>query len=128
MNSSSGRTLRETALESLPVLALLSENFISSWSLVKDLEDLKKQEEQVEHAKWATLHLAKYTFPVEMMIALPNGTVVHCINANDFLDATAVKAEDLTPDLPAEFLDPTSTTYLKFLKEGLQKAHTYLQA
>uniref|UniRef100_S4RML1 Selenoprotein N n=1 Tax=Petromyzon marinus TaxID=7757 RepID=S4RML1_PETMA len=106
----------------------MSENFISSWSLVKDLEDLKKQEEQAEHAKWATLHLAKYTFPVEMMIALPNGTVVHCINANDFLDATAVKAEDLTPDLPAEFLDPTSTTYLKFLKEGLQKAQTYLQA
>lgn len=34
----SGRTLRETALESTPVLALLNESFVSSWSLVADLK------------------------------------------------------------------------------------------
>lgn len=34
----SGRTLRETALESTPILALLNESFVSSWSLVADLK------------------------------------------------------------------------------------------
>jgi hypothetical protein len=37
----SGRTLRETVLESPPILALLNESFISTWSLVKELEDLQ---------------------------------------------------------------------------------------
>ncbi|KAJ7304322.1 hypothetical protein JRQ81_011869 [Phrynocephalus forsythii] len=37
----SGRTLRETVLESSPVLAFLNESFISTWSLVKELEDLQ---------------------------------------------------------------------------------------
>lgn len=37
----SGRTLRETVLESSPVLALLNESFVSSWSLVKELESLQ---------------------------------------------------------------------------------------
>jgi len=37
----SGRTLRETVLESSPILALLNESFISSWSLVKELEELQ---------------------------------------------------------------------------------------
>lgn len=37
----SGRTLRETVLESSPILTLLNESFISTWSLVKELEDLQ---------------------------------------------------------------------------------------
>lgn len=37
----SGRTLRETVLESSPILTLLNESFISSWSLVKELEELQ---------------------------------------------------------------------------------------
>lgn len=37
----SGRTLRETVLESSPVLALLNQSFISSWSLVRELENLQ---------------------------------------------------------------------------------------
>lgn len=37
----SGRTLRETVLESSPVLALLNESFVSSWSLVKELESMQ---------------------------------------------------------------------------------------
>lgn len=41
----SGRTLRETVLESSPVLALLNQSFISSWSLVKELENM-----QVRHS------------------------------------------------------------------------------
>lgn len=103
----SGRTLRETVLESSPVLALLNESFISTWSLVKELEDLRvsggwirtasweplgpcwgprsqgcaplspqNNRENPSHKKLAELHLEKYSFPVEMMICLPNGTVV----------------------------------------------------
>lgn len=41
----SGRTLRETVLESSPILALLNESFISTWSLVKELEDLQVSED-----------------------------------------------------------------------------------
>lgn len=40
-SAGSGRTLRETVLESSPVLALLNESFVSSWSLVKELESLQ---------------------------------------------------------------------------------------
>uniref|UniRef100_A0A8C9Q6D3 EF-hand domain-containing protein n=1 Tax=Spermophilus dauricus TaxID=99837 RepID=A0A8C9Q6D3_SPEDA len=74
--SCSGRTLRETVLESSPILALLNESFISTWSLVKELEDLQSNQENPSHRQLAGLHLEKYNFPVEMMICLPNGTVV----------------------------------------------------
>ncbi|MBN3321379.1 SELN protein, partial [Atractosteus spatula] len=66
---SSGRTLRETVLESSP-------SFISSWSLVKELEELRDDPQNPGLAQLAALHLEKYNFPVEMMICLPNGTVV----------------------------------------------------
>uniref|UniRef100_A0A8C4N505 Selenoprotein N n=1 Tax=Eptatretus burgeri TaxID=7764 RepID=A0A8C4N505_EPTBU len=121
--SCSGRTLRETALESEPVLALLAERFVSSWALVAELEILKKDNFM---SKLASMHLEKYTFPVEMMISLPNGTVVHSINANDFLDATAsgdpaIEANPLSMNIN----DPTTATYLKFLLHGVQNAEAY---
>ena len=34
----SGRTLRETALESLPIMKLLTSHFVSSWSLLEDVK------------------------------------------------------------------------------------------
>lgn len=43
----SGRTLRETVLESSPVLALLNQSFVSSWSLVKELEDMQVSERPI---------------------------------------------------------------------------------
>lgn len=96
----SGRTLRETVLESSPVLALLNQSFISSWSLVRELENMQvgqrssfaartseyqsfekhfsrqADEQNLSLSEKARLHLEKYSFPVEMMVALPNGTVV----------------------------------------------------
>lgn len=102
----SGRTLRETVLESSPVLALLNESFVSSWSLVKELESMQvkipfkcrvfhnlfvvsvfrvffplKQADEQNHvlSEKARLHLEKYSFPVEMMVALPNGTIVNIL-------------------------------------------------
>ena len=36
----------------------------------------QNSQENPAHKKLAGLHLEKYSFPVEMMICLPNGTVV----------------------------------------------------
>uniref|UniRef100_A0A7N8Y2R3 Selenoprotein N n=1 Tax=Mastacembelus armatus TaxID=205130 RepID=A0A7N8Y2R3_9TELE len=76
----------------------------------------------------ARLHLEKYSFPVEMMVALPNGTIVHHINANFFLDQTAMKPEEegATFSFSGGFEDPSTSTYIAFLKEGLEKAKEYL--
>ncbi|RLV88894.1 hypothetical protein DV515_00015177 [Chloebia gouldiae] len=126
----SGRTLRETVLESSPILALLNESFISSWSLVKELEELQSNRENEFYSKLAKLHLEKYNFPVEMIICLPNGTVIHHINANYFLDITSMKPEDVESSIfsfSTNFEDPSTATYLQFLKEGLHRAKPYLQ-
>uniref|UniRef100_A0A8D3BED6 Selenoprotein N n=1 Tax=Scophthalmus maximus TaxID=52904 RepID=A0A8D3BED6_SCOMX len=126
--SCSGRTLRETVLESSPVLALLNQSFISSWSLVKELENMQADEQNTVLSEKARLHLERYNFPVEMMVALPNGTIVHHINANFFLDQTAMKPEEegATFSFSAGFEDPSTSTYISFLKEGLEKAKEYL--
>lgn len=104
----------------------------------------------------ARLHLDKYTFPVEMMVALPNGTIVnnathdapdrmsqmslkcshlqvHHINANFFLDQTSMKPDDgeeqdgTTFSFSGGFEDPSTSTYISFLKEGLERAKQYLE-
>ncbi|TKC44135.1 hypothetical protein EI555_017387, partial [Monodon monoceros] len=114
-----------------PILTLLNESFISTWSLVKDLEDLQNNQENPSHRKLASLHLEKYSFPVEMMICLPNGTVVHHINANYFLDITSVKPEDIENNVfsfSSTFEDPSTATYMQFLKEGLRRGLPLLQA
>uniref|UniRef100_M4A024 Selenoprotein N n=1 Tax=Xiphophorus maculatus TaxID=8083 RepID=M4A024_XIPMA len=126
--SCSGRTLRETVLESSPVLALLNQSFISSWSLVKELENMQADKQNPALSEKAQLHLEKYSFPVEMLVALPNGTIVHHINANYFLDQTAMKPEDegATFSFSGGFEDPSTSTYISFLKEGLEKAKDYI--
>ncbi|TRY83438.1 hypothetical protein DNTS_016194 [Danionella cerebrum] len=125
----SGRTLRETVLESSPVLALLNQSFISSWSLVKELEDLQGDEKNLDLSEKARLHLEKYTFPVQMMVVLPNGTVIHHINANNFLDQTSMKPEDgPAVSFSPGFEDPSTSTYIHFLQEGLEKAKLFLES
>lgn len=110
-------------------MALLNQSFISSWSLVKELEDLQSDENNLHLSEKARLHLEKYTFPVQMMVALPNGTVVHHINANNFLDQTSMQPEEDGPALSfsAGFEDPSTSTYIHFLQEGLEKAKAYLE-
>ncbi|KFV75122.1 Selenoprotein N, partial [Dryobates pubescens] len=91
---------------------------------------LQNNRENEFYSKLAGLHLEKYNFPVEMIICLPNGTVVHHINANYFLDITSMKPEDVESNLfsfSTNFEDPSTATYLQFLKEGLQRAKPYLQ-
>uniref|UniRef100_G3P3Q3 Selenoprotein N n=1 Tax=Gasterosteus aculeatus TaxID=69293 RepID=G3P3Q3_GASAC len=124
----SGRTLRETVLESSPVLALLNQSFISSWSLVRELENMQADEQNLVLSEKARLHLENYNFPVEMMVALPNGTIIHHINANFFLDQTAMKPEEEGApfSFSGGFEDPSTSTYINFLKEGLERAKEYL--
>lgn len=52
---------------------------------------------------------------------------VHHINANFFLDQTAMKPEEeeATFSFSAGFEDPSTSTYISFLKEGLEKAKQY---
>lgn len=90
---------------------------------MKELEDLQSNQENTSLRQLAGLHLEKYSFPVEMMICLPNGTVVHHINANYFLDITSMKPEDIEDNIfsfSSTFEDPSTATYMQFLKEGLR--------
>lgn len=107
---------------------MLNQSFISSWSLVKELENMQADERSPALSEKARLHLEKYNFPVEMMVALPNGTIVHHINANFFLDQTAMKPEkEGAPfSFTGGFEDPSTSTYISFLREGLEKAKQYL--
>lgn len=98
---------------------------------MKELEDLQMQQGNSLHRQLAGLHLEKYSFPVEMMICLPNGTVVHHINANYFLDITAMKPEDMENNhvfsFSSTFEDPSTATYMQFLREGLRRGLPLLQ-
>lgn len=89
---------------------------------------MQADEQNAVLSEKARLHLENYNFPVEMMVALPNGTIVHHINANFFLDQTAMKPEEegATFSFSAGFEDPSTSTYINFLKEGLEKAKDYL--
>lgn len=110
--------MRETSLESPPVLQLLGDHFVSSWSLVADLEAVKEKKDDPEFANLASMSLEKYRFPVEMLISMPNGTVIHHINANDLLDASNTENASIMDT----FTDPLVTNYAKFLKEGIKIA------
>ena len=47
---------------------------------------MKKSIQDPKLAKIAAHHMESYEFPVMMMVALPNGTVIDSVNANEFLD------------------------------------------
>lgn len=65
-------------------------------------------------SKFASYLLTEYEFPVMLMVIAPNGTVVHKVNANDFLDMESSIFE-------TGLQSPSSIQYEKFLKEGLRK-------
>ena len=56
----SARTLRETALESPHVLQLLGDRYVSSWSLVADLEAARDNQTDAVYATLASSSLAIY--------------------------------------------------------------------
>lgn len=99
-------------------MKLLETYFISSWSLVASLEEAKADGSDERAAKLAALCLEKYQFPVQMLLSLPNGTVIHEVNANNLLDESHEVSVSVT-----EFLnDPLVTIYTRFLTEGVNKA------
>ncbi|MBN3315753.1 SELN protein, partial [Atractosteus spatula] len=59
---------------------------------------------------------------------LPSPRQVHHINANYFLDMTAMKPEETegtTFSFAGGFEDPSTSTYIRFLEEGMEKAKEY---
>ncbi|CAL8287200.1 unnamed protein product [Lota lota] len=116
-------------VHSIVLWGALDDHFISSWSLVKELEHMQTDEQNLLLGQKAQLHLETYNFPVEMIVALPNGTIVHHINANYFLDQTAMKPEEeeATFSFSGGFEDPSTSTYMAFLKEALHKAKELMQ-
>uniref|UniRef100_A0A4X2KGP4 EF-hand domain-containing protein n=1 Tax=Vombatus ursinus TaxID=29139 RepID=A0A4X2KGP4_VOMUR len=126
--SCSGRTLREIVLKNSSILTLLNEKFISTWSLLGDLEELLNEENEF-YKKLAKLQLEKYRFPVESLVCLPNGTVVNNIHANDFLFKTPPEHQENEKVLaiysPMSFKSPE--IYEEFLREGLLRAQAFLQ-
>ncbi|KAL8559589.1 hypothetical protein ACOMHN_008300 [Nucella lapillus] len=88
--------------------------FVNTWCLVVDLEALKKDESDPSMQEFATMLHAQYEFPVMMMIIAPNRTVVHRVNANDFLDME-------TSVFQSGLQDPASFQYEQFLRDGLAK-------
>lgn len=55
---------------------------------------------------------------------------VHHINANNFLDQTSMKPEEDVSGFgfSGGFEDPSTSAYVRFLQEGLDKAKAYLQS
>ncbi|CAH1261483.1 SELENON [Branchiostoma lanceolatum] len=108
----SGRTLREGALESSPILKMLADHFVSTWTMAAEVKIIKSNSPVPEHKKLAKMALDAYVPPVQMMVSLPNGTVVHSLNSNDdqLLSCQQIEAACL------------SDVYSKFLKEGMRKA------
>jgi hypothetical protein len=91
---------------------------VSSWSLVKELQDLVEDEKESERYKnLAQSVLDAYKFPVEMSIFCPDGKVLHSINANEYLETKETDSSIL--EGITEFMDPMTSSYLIFLKKGL---------
>lgn len=82
---------------------------------------MKDDSTQPEIAKVASHFLEHYSFPVMMVVAYPNGTIAHKINANHFLDTQPSVIE-------VGFTEPSSVHYMKFLKEGMSKIEQGLVA
>lgn len=84
---------------------------------------LQSNRENELHSKLAALHLEKYNFPVEMIICLPNGTVVrsgasarlcpqNLLSAGSFTDPEASVCSPSHSLPPPDFVGPQSLTVL----------------
>lgn len=111
------------ALRSEQVVELLQRKFISSWSLVKELEEMAVGHVTNEEVRrMARASLDSYTFPVQINILLPNSTLVGTLNANDWLnvDEEMASSADNKEDYEAVWSDEAaSANYLRFLRRAL---------
>lgn len=77
-----------------------------------DLKDLEKDSSQPSEVQKTAAHfLENYKFPVMMYVAYPNGTIVHKVNANEYMDEGQ------------GFMD---NPYLNFLKKGISNAENLI--
>lgn len=104
------------------VQAILQDSFVSSWTLVTELEVYSRDQSLAGISLAASLALDAYVFPVQVLIQHPSGYVIAAINANKLLEA------ELNDTMVSEgFYDPAVYTYYKFLKEGLQEFREIFQ-
>ena len=75
-------------------MKLLTSHFVSSWSLVVDLEAIVLHSDDPLLVRQATTVLDAYKFPVQCNVLLSDGTLVSGMNANDLLDDAALSASD----------------------------------
>ncbi|CAF2029707.1 unnamed protein product [Rotaria magnacalcarata] len=115
----SGRTLRETVLESSAVLNLLREQFVSTWALVVDLKAIigNQSDDTIKDSQRAKQALDNYAFPVESMIQQIDGTVISKINTNDLLNINS-QSEQFMNIIDDEG-DITIKRYVHFLEQAL---------
>jgi len=75
-----------------------------------------------------------YSFPVQLIVSHPNGTVIHTLNLNEFMAVDDVEEEEdgaaddkpeISPDSYAPFRDDNQR-YIDFLVEGLKKSGLYV--
>ncbi|KAK3804354.1 hypothetical protein RRG08_059324 [Elysia crispata] len=86
------------------------------------MADLKVHaaDSSMQYSSLAQLFVDVYEFPVLMVVALSDGTIVHKINANDFLDMEMTSVN-------IGFSDPPAQNYYKFLTDGIEKADAVLK-
>jgi hypothetical protein len=116
---------KDIALESSAVLELLQDKFISSWSLVIDLEKCSNDSSlAVENNKLCQTLLDAYHFPVMSMVLSSNGTLIHSVNANDLLDSAHQGSDSfmnsVIPPDPEKYIDPIAVAYRDFLAKSIR--------
>jgi len=71
-----------------------------------------------------------YSFPVQLIVSHPNGTVIHTLNLNEFMAVDDVEEEeegaaDNKPEISSDSYAPfrdDNQRYIDFLVEGLKKS------
>lgn len=103
-------------MECLPILNLLNESFVSSWALVKEVQDVIDNDTlSVEERDFGRLAMDAYSFPVESMVIDPaSKTVTHRVNANELMDEGV---EGLVSSV--KLTDPLDRAYYNFLQKGM---------
>lgn len=99
-------------------MKLLKQHFLSSWSLLAEVEGLSKDSSDPNVKEIAKTSFNGYEFPVQSLVQYPNGTILSRLNANKLFDVSGE-----TSATSALFDDPINTNYYNFLKEGLKKAN-----
>lgn len=61
-----------------------------------------------------------------LMVTLPNGTIVHSVNANEFMEAEREEESSFLQNIGMS--DSARPAYINFLMTGLEKAKAAMQS